>query len=72
MSGLVDQQDGRQLVRLRMSPAEDESRPWERPLIMWVAVRWDPVRSATLRPNQLARELLRAFGRAVESAARPW
>jgi hypothetical protein len=72
MSGLVDQENGRQLVRLRMPAAEDELRPWERPLIMWVAVRWDPVRTATLRPNELARELLRAFARAVESAGKPW
>jgi hypothetical protein len=72
LSGLVDQENGRQLVRLRMPPADDESRPWQRPLIMWVALRWDPVRTATMRPNELARELLRAFARAVETAGKPW
>lgn len=71
LMGFLDQEDGRQLIRLRMLPAADESRPWERPLVLMTAVRWDPVRAATLRPNELARELLRAFARAVESAGSP-
>jgi hypothetical protein len=68
LAGLLGQADGRQLIRLRMPPAPDESRTWVRPLLMWVAVSWDPVRATTMRPNELARELLRAFGRAVEAA----
>ena len=71
LAGLLGQADGRQLIRLRMPPAENEARPWERPLILWVAVSWDPVRASTMRPNELARELLRAFGRAVEAAGSP-
>lgn len=71
LMGMLDQEDGRQLIRLRMPPAEDESRPWERPLVLMTALRWDPVRAATLRPNELARELLRAFARAVEAAGSP-
>ena len=71
LAGLLDQEDGRQLIRLRMPPAEDEARPWVRPLLLMTAVRWDPVRSATMRPNELARELLRAFARAVEAAGAP-
>jgi hypothetical protein len=71
LAGLLDQEDGRQLIRLRMPPAEDEARPWERPLLLMTAVRWDPVRSATMRPNELARELLRAFARAIEAAGAP-
>ncbi|MEZ4597365.1 MAG: hypothetical protein R3C32_11435 [Chloroflexota bacterium] len=35
------------------------------------AIRWDPIRSASMRPNELARELLRAFGRAVEAVGAP-
>jgi hypothetical protein len=35
------------------------------------AIRWDPVRSATMRPNELARELLRAFGRTIEGVGAP-
>jgi hypothetical protein len=72
LAGLLDQEDGRQLIRLRMPPAPDESRPWDgRPLVLITAVRWDPVRAATLRPNELARELLRAFVRAVEAVGSP-
>lgn len=71
LAGLIDQEDGRQLIRLRMPPADDEARPWERPLLLMTAIRWDPVRSATMRPNELARELLRAFGRAVEGVGAP-
>jgi hypothetical protein len=71
LAGLIDQEDGRQLIRLRMPPAADETRPWDRPLLLMTAIRWDPVRSATMRPNELARELLRAFGRAVEGVGAP-
>ena len=71
LAGLIDQEDGRQLIRLRMPPAEDEARSWDRPLLLVTAIRWDPVRSATMRPNELARELLRAFGRAVEGVGAP-
>ncbi|MGI8533636.1 MAG: hypothetical protein ACR2LP_01970 [Candidatus Limnocylindrales bacterium] len=71
LAGLLDQEDGRQLIRLRMPAAPDEARPWRRPLILWLAVRWDPVRSAVMRPDELARELLRAFARGVEAAGRP-
>jgi hypothetical protein len=71
LMGLLDQEDGRQLIRLRMLPAPDEARPWDRPLVVMTAVRWDPVRSATMRENELARELLRAFTRALEAAGSP-
>ena len=71
LAGFLDQEDGRQLIRLQMLPAPDERRPWERPLVVMTAVRWDPIRAATLRPNELARELLRAFARAVEASGSP-
>lgn len=71
LAGLLDQEDGRQLIRLRMLPAPDESRPWQRPLLLWLALRWDPVRGAVMRPNELAREILRAFARSVEAANAP-
>jgi hypothetical protein len=69
--GLLDQEDGRQLIRLRMAPAEDEAHPWRRPLLILVAVRWDPVRAATMTANQLAGELMRAFRNAVDVAGAP-
>jgi hypothetical protein len=71
LAGLLAQEGGRQLIRLRMPPADDEARPWDRPLLLWVAVAWDPVRAAVMRRNELARELLRAFRSAVIAAGSP-
>ena len=71
LSGLVAEAGGRQQVRLRMPPAEDESRPWERPLVCMTAIRWDPVRAALMTQTELARELLRGFAAAVEALGRP-
>lgn len=71
LSGLIAEAGGRQQIRLRMPPAQDESRPWERPLICAVAIQWDPVRAALMTRNQLARELLRGFAAAVEALGRP-
>ena len=71
LSGLIDQEGGRQLIRLRMPPAADESRPWQRPMLCMLAIRWDPVRASVMRRNQLARELLRGFAASVEGLARP-
>lgn len=71
LSGLIDQEDGRQLVRLRMPPAPDERRPWSRPLLCMLAVRWDPVRAAVMSREELGRELLVGFAAAVEAIGRP-
>jgi hypothetical protein len=71
LSGLIEEEDGRQLIRLRMPPAPDESRPWERPLLCMLAIRWDPVRASVMQRNVLARELLRGFAAAVEAVGRP-
>ena len=71
LSGLIAEEGGRQLIRLRMPPAADESRPWERPMLCMLAIRWDPVRASVMRKNELARELLRGFAAAVEALGRP-
>ena len=71
LSGLIAEEDGRQLIRLRMPPAPDESRPWQRPMLCMVAIRWDPVRSSVMQRSELARELLRGFAAAVEAIGRP-
>jgi hypothetical protein len=71
LMGLLDQEDGRQLIRLRMAPSEDEAEPWRRPLLLLVAVRWDPVRSSTMTENALAGELMRAFRHAIDVAGAP-
>ena len=71
LSGLIAEEGGRQLIRLRMPPATDESRPWQRPMLCMLAIRWDPVRASVMRKNELARELLRGFAAAVEALGRP-
>lgn len=71
LSGLIAEDDGRQLIRLRMPPAPDESRPWGRPMLCMLAIKWDPIRASVMQRNQLARELLRGFAAAVEGLGRP-
>ena len=70
LSGLIAEEGGRQQIRLRMPPAADESRPWGRPMVCMLAIRWDPVRASVMRKNELARELLRGFATAVEAVGR--
>jgi len=71
LMGLLDQEDGRQLIRMRMAEVEAEAEEWSRPLMILTAVRWDPVRKSTMRDNELVAELMRAFRRAVEVAGAP-
>jgi hypothetical protein len=71
LMGLLDQEDGRQLIRLRMAEPDDETEPWRRPLMIMTAVRWDPIRSSTMRTNELVAELMRAFRRAIDVAGAP-
>jgi hypothetical protein len=71
LAGLIAEENGRQLVRLKLHPARHPERAWERPLIVQVAIKWDAVRAATMPANELARTVLEAFGRAVMAAGRP-
>ena len=71
LMGLLDQEDGRQLIRMRMGEADDEAEPWRRPLMILTAVRWDPVRRSTMRDNELVAEMMRAFRRAIDVAGAP-
>lgn len=71
LSGLILEDDGR--LQIRVAPAaapEDPDRPWRAPAIIRVGFRWEPARAATLRPNELATEVLTAFRRSVEGLAR--
>ena len=70
LAGLVAEVGGRQALRLRLPEPADPARPWDRPLVLQIAVTWDPVRAATMTPNALAAEALGAFERAVEVAGR--
>ena len=71
LMGLLDQEDGRQLIRMRMGEAQDDAELWRRPLMILTAVRWDPLRKATMRDNELVAEVMRAFRRAIDVAGAP-
>lgn len=70
LAGLIAEEGGRQLVRLRLHPAADAARAWERPCLVQVAIKWDPVRAATMPARELATAVQEAFGRAVVAADR--
>jgi hypothetical protein len=71
LSGLIAEEEGRQLIRLRMPAAADEARPWERPMLVMLAIRWDPIRASVMSRNQLAHELVVGFAASVEALGRP-
>jgi hypothetical protein len=71
LSGMILEDAGRLQIRLGpVIPPEDPERPWRAPAIARAAFRWEPARAASLRPNDLASEVLTAFRRAVEGLAR--
>jgi hypothetical protein len=71
LSGLILEDDGRLQIRVAPAiPPEDPERPWRSPAIVRAGFRWEPARAATLRPNELATEVLTAFRRAAESLGR--
>lgn len=71
LAGLIAQEGNRQQLRVRMPPAADEARPWQRPVVCMLAVKFDPLRAAVMSRDELARELLRGFAAAVEGVGRP-
>ncbi len=72
LSGFVMEEGDRQQLRLRLPvPPADEEHPWSAPLVVQLAVRWEPARAATLTPAGLAEMALAAFRRAVEAVHRP-
>jgi hypothetical protein len=52
-------------------PADDPARPWRVPAAVRVAFRWEPMRAAAMRPNELAETVLAAFRRSAEALGRP-
>jgi len=71
LSGLIREEDGRLAIRLvPLVPPEDDSRPWRCPLAIRAAFRWEPALATTMRPNQLAEQVLAGFRRSVESLHR--
>jgi hypothetical protein len=70
LSGLLAEVEGRQAVRLRLPAPAAPERPWDRPLVVQIALRWEPLRAATFTPDRLAAEALAALGRAIQAAGR--
>ena len=71
LSGLILEDAGRLQLRLGLVvPPPDSERPWRSPALVRAAVRWEPARAATMRPNALASEALTAFRRAAEGLGR--
>jgi hypothetical protein len=67
LSGLILEDAGRLQIRLgTLVPPEDGDRPWRTPAIVRAAFRWEPARAASMRPNDLATDVLTSFRRAVE------
>ena len=72
LSGMILEEDGRQLLRLRLGiPPIDDRRPWEAPLLVLSAFKWEPMRAATMEPAEIADAVLTAFRRAIERLSRP-
>jgi hypothetical protein len=66
LSGLILEEGGRQQLRLRLGrPPTDEARPWLAPLVVVLAIRFEPARVLTMRDNEIAQTVLQAFREAV-------
>lgn len=71
LSGLIREEDGRLAIRLSpIAPPADPARPWRTPLAVRAAFGFEPMRAATMRPNELASTVLSAFRRSVEGLHR--
>lgn len=71
LSGYILEDAGRLQIRLApIVPPADPERPWRSPAIVRAGFRWEPARAATVRPNELATEVLTAFRRAAELLVR--
>ena len=72
LSGLILEDAGRLCIRLAtVVPADDPSRPWRVPAAIRTAFRWEPMRAAAMRPNELAETVLSALRRSLEGLGRP-
>ena len=66
LSGLIREENGRLAIRLTpVAPPDDPDRPWRCPVAVRAAFKWEPVRAAALRPNELADMVLAAFARSI-------
>ncbi len=66
LSGLIREEGGRLAIRLApVVPPDDPTRPWRSPAAVRLAIGFEPLRAATMAPNELALAVLDAFRRAV-------
>ena len=71
LSGFILEDAGRLQLRVGgLVPPDDPTRPWQMPLAVRAAFRFEPARAATMRPNELSETVLAAFCRSVERLAR--
>jgi hypothetical protein len=72
LSGMILEEDGRlQLKVVPASPPLDPARPWDAPLVLLVAIRFEPARAAAMGANELADAVLAGFRRSVEALGHP-
>lgn len=71
LSGLILEENGRLSIRLGpIAQPDDPTRPWRSPIAIRASFKWEPMRAATMRPNELADTVLSAFRRSVEGLHR--
>lgn len=71
LSGLIREENGTLAIRLGpIAQPDDPTRPWRSPAAVRAAFGWEPMRAATMRPNELATTVLTAFRRSVEGLGR--
>lgn len=72
LSGMILEENNRLSIRLNvLVPPDDPVQPWRCPLAIRAGFRWEPMRAATMRPNEIADTVLTGFRRSVESLSRP-
>ncbi len=66
LSGLILEENGRQQLRLRLGqPPANPEDPWHSPLVVILALRFEPARLLTMRDSEVAQTVLKAFKEAV-------
>jgi hypothetical protein len=71
LSGLILEDAGRLCNRLAtVAPPDDQARPWRVAAAIRAAFRWEPMRAAAMRPNELSETVLAAFRRSLEALGR--
>ena len=66
LSGFILEEGGRLQIRLApVAPPEDPARPWSMPAAIRAAIRFEPLRVATMAPDELTALVLAGFARAT-------